>query len=138
MRLAIGVLILILVFVILAYSDFFLKRKIIQKIKETNDESRESYDYIPIKLVILIVFSAICWIPVSYMLFSLTILLEYKIIILVTYLLITSSLLYLHISKKSSKEIARKSLPILVFISIAFGLIFIPFWAVLKSYLGNF
>ena len=137
MRLTIGIFILILVFAILAYSDFFLTKFIKIIIKETNNQSRKSYNFTPINREKIIVFSAIFWIPSSYILLIINIFLEYKIIILFLYLLIISSLLYYYIAKQSSKEIAKKSLPIIVFFSIPCGIIIVPLLAALKTYVGT-
>ena len=137
MRLSIGILILILVFAILAYSDFFLTKFIKRIIKETNNQSMKSYDFTPINRGKIIFFTAIFWIPSSYVLLIINIFLEYKIIILFLYLLITSSLLYYYIAKQSSKEIAKKSLPIIVFFSISCGIIIVPLLAALKTYIGT-
>ena len=136
MRLTIGILILILVFAILAYSDFFLTKFIKIIIKETNNQSRKSYNFTPINRGKIIVFSTIFWIPSSYLLLIINIFLEYKIIILFLYLLTISSLLYYYIAKQSSKEIAKKSLPIIVFFSISCGIIIVPLLAPLKTYVG--
>ena len=137
MRLTIGILILILVFAILAYSDFFLTKFIKIIIKETNNQSRKSYNFTPINRGKIIVFSTIFWIPSSYLLLIINIFLEYKIIILFLYLLTISSLLYYYIAKQSSKEIAKKSLPIIVFFSIPCGIIIVPLLAALKTYIGT-
>ena len=137
MRLTISILILIFVFAVLAYSDFFLTKFIKIIIKETNNQSRKSYDFTPINRGKIIVFSVIFWIPSSYILLTTNIFLEYKIIILFLYLLITSSLLYYYIAKQSSKEIAKKSLPIIVFFSITCGIIIVPLLAALKAYIGT-
>jgi hypothetical protein len=137
MRLTIGILILILVFAILAYSDFFLTKFIKIIIKETNNQSRKSYNFTPINREKFIVFSTIFWIPSSYLLLIINIFVEYKIIILFLYLLTISSLLYYYIAKQSSKEIAKKSLPIIVFFSIPCGIIIVPLLAALKTYVGT-
>jgi hypothetical protein len=137
MRLTIGILILILVFAILAYSDFFLTKFIKIIIKETNNQSRKSYNFTPINREKIIVFSTIFWIPSSYLLLIINIFVEYKIIILFLYLLTISSLLYYYIAKQSSKEIAKKSLPIIVFFSIPCGIIIVPLLAALKTYVGT-
>ena len=137
MRLTIGILILILVFAILAYSDFFLTKFIKIIIKETNNQSRKSYNFTPVNREKIIVFSTIFWIPSSYLLLIINIFVEYKIIILFLYLLTISSLLYYYIAKQSSKEIAKKSLPIIVFFSISCGIIIVPLLAALKTYIGT-
>ena len=137
MRLSIGILILILVFAILAYSDFFLTKFIKIIIKETNNQSRKSYNFTPINREKIIVFSTIFWIPSSYLLLIINIFVEYKIIILFLYLLTISSLLYYYIAKQSSKEIAKKSLPIIVFFSISCGIIIVPLLAAFKTYIGT-
>ena len=137
MRLTIGILILILVFAILAYSDFFLTKFIKIIIKETNNQSRKSYNFTPINRGKIIVFSTIFWIPSSCLLIIINIFVEYKIITLFSYLLITSSLLYYYIAKQSSKEIAKKSLPIIVFFSIPCGIIILPLLAALMTYVGT-
>ena len=137
MRLRLSILIIILVFIILAYSDFFLSKIIKQKIYKTNEESRKSFNFVPVNRINVIGFSTIFWVPVFYISTILNIYVEYKIIIIVTYLVIISSLSYLYIFNKTSKKIAKESLPLIVFFSIPCGIIIMSLLAVFHNYFGS-
>ena len=137
MRLRLGILIIILVFIILAYSDFVLTKIIKQKIYKTNEESRKSFNFVPVNRINVIGFSTIFWVPVFYISTVLDIYLEYKIIVIVTCLLIISSLSYLYIFKKTSQKIAKESLPLIILFSLPGGIIIMSLLAVFQKYFGS-
>ena len=120
----------------MAYSDFVLTKIIKQKNYKTNEESRKSFNFVPVNRINVIGFSTILWVPVFYISTVLDIYLEYKIIVIVTCLLIISSLSYLYIFKKTSQKIAKESLPLIILFSLPGGIIIMSLLAVFQKYFG--
>lgn len=136
MRLALGALVVIVLFIFFAYGDFFFSRVIKKKIKEINQEAKESFGFNPISKTNTLVFSAIFWIPFYYLTAVINILLEYKILLIIIHLLITSLLVFWHLSYRSSPRTAQQALPMILFFSIPYGVIILSCIALFRAYSG--
>lgn len=134
MRFILGLFVVLLLVIILDYTDSFLTRWVRNRMSEINNRSLRSFAYKPLNRLIILIMSLLFWLPPIYLLDK-KLFLEYKIIITITYWVGLSFALAFYIRKKSSRKTTREALPFIIFFSVAGGMILGPLLAAVKALL---
>ncbi len=135
MRLLIGVLLVLILVVLLDYSDFFLTRFIRKRVGEINENALKSFGYKPINRLSLSMASLLFWLPPIYFI-SNSLLLEYKILVTILYWIVASTCHALYIRRNSSPTTAKQSLPFIISFAIGSGLFLGPVLGAVNALLG--
>lgn len=121
-RFGLGLLIVTLLFLFLAYSDFYFTRRVKASIATINDNAEESFNFRPLALPIFTAMSLLFWIP-SYYILACNLLLEYRLLLTLLYCAVVTGCVYSYYRRRASAHIAWQSLPFLLGFAIITGII---------------
>jgi hypothetical protein len=136
MRYILLFLFILLIALIIAFSDFVLLRLVRERMAEINDRARKAHHYRPISIPSVLMASLAFWVPPFYLLGDQH-LLEFKIFATLLYWLLASVGLNFYIRMRSSQQTASASLPFLVSFAIASGLLLGPALSAIGSFMAN-
>lgn len=127
-RFGLGLLVVILLFLLLAYSDLYFTRRVKEAIATINDNAERQFNFRPLTVVLFTVMSLLFWIP-SYYIISLNLLLEYRLLLTFVYCGVITGCVYSYCRHRASARIARQALPFLLVFAFITGLVILPIMA---------
>lgn len=133
MRIILILLVSLLLLSILFLSDFFLSNLIRKKIEECNTESAKHAGFTAISPYKTAFFASLFWlIPLSLLPESLK--LEYRVGATLLYWLLLSFSLFTYLHKRTTSQLAKKSLPFWLTPAFLSGFLFVPIFVLLKDF----
>jgi hypothetical protein len=132
MRYVLLLLVVVLVIMLIAFTDFVLLRLVRKRITEINEQAQRSYQFRPITILKVMMVSLAFWVPPFYLLKD-RYLLESKIFFTLIYWLIASICLNFYIRMRSSQKTASESLFFLILFAIISGILLLPTLTAISS-----
>lgn len=124
-RFGLGLLVVVLLFLLLAYSDLYFTRRIKEKIAGINHNAEERYNFRPLGILHFALTSLLLWVP-SYYLLTRSLLLEYRLLLTVVYWGGAAVGLYTYGRQKASPAMAWQSLPFWLGFALIAGIVILP------------
>jgi hypothetical protein len=125
MRYILLFLVIILVVLLIAFSDFFLFQLVKRRIIEINAQAKRSFRYKPITIWNTLLAGLAFWGPPLFLLGD-QYLLEVRIFLTLIYWLVVAGCLNFYLRMRASQKTATDSMPYLVAFALAGGLLLAP------------
>lgn len=127
-RFGLGLLVVILLFLFLVYSDFYYTRRVKEAIATLNDKAEKRFHFRPLGFPLCTVMSLLFWIP-SYYILTCFLLLEYRLLLTIVYFGVVTVCIYFYNRWRASARIAWQSLPFMLVFTFVTGIVILPIMA---------